>query len=343
MTRPIFIIDCFARTERIEKKLNECLTRLKSKGASTMLVSNTPVGKKTLSLVDYFLYDSENHLFNEEMKADDIKLFHRIENMYVWEVVTGVQRHGLSVLRNLFKSLRLAKEYGYTHFHRVEVDDLMGDMSLENMMRIPGIVQNDGKKGLFFINDNEKESNISFHYMYCDIQHFLDNVMHIESQADYLGYLRNQMSTDKFRNVEEFVRHNINPILKTLKVHNGKDIGLYFKDTVWNTEISQSNLDQRFKGCTSRIYRLMENDTELLDRWVVITYNYNEAPKKRRIELLTKGRVVDVIEHEVESTDCWCWNMVKRDIDAIRVFEGDQQMYVESVWEMHPEQLVEIR
>lgn len=307
-----------------------------------MLVSNTPVGRETLSLVDYFLYDSENHLFNEEMRADDIKLFHRIENMYVWEVVTGVQRHGLSVLRNLFKSLRLAKDYGYTHFHRVEVDDLMGDVSLENMMSVPNIVKNDGKKGLFFINDNEKESNISFHYMYCEIQHFLNNVRHIDCQADYLDYLRNEMRTDKFRNVEEFVRHNINPIMETLKVHNGKEIGLYFNDTVWNTEISQSNLDQRFKGCTSRIYRIVEKDSELLDRWVVITYNYNDKPKRRTIELLSNGKVVDRINHDVESTDSWCWNVVGRHIDAIRVFEAGQQMYVESVWDMHPEQLVEL-
>lgn len=342
MTKHIFIVDCFARTERIESKLRDCVGSLKSKGADVLLVSNTPVGKETLSNVKYYLYDSENHLFDDDMPADDIKLFHHMNDLRVWEVVTGVQRHGLSVLRNLFKSLRLAKDYGYTHFHRVEVDDIMGERSIDMMLDVPRIVDSEGKKGLFFTNDNEKESNISFHYMYCEIDLFLGSVRNIDTQDDYRRYLREEMRTDIFKNVEEFVRHNINRSKSELILRDGLEMSTHFPDTTWNTEISQSNLDQRFRGCTSRIYRVIQDSKELLDRWMVVTYNYNDTRKNRRVEMLSTGKVVGVINHEVESTDSWCWNVVDRHIDAIRVFEGGQQLYLESVWDMHPEQLIEI-
>lgn len=341
-TRPIFIIDCFARTQVLEKKLHDCVQNLKSRGADIMVISNTPISKETMNLTNYFLYDSENLLFNESLRADDIKLFHRLNDLVVYEVVTGVQRHGLSVLRNLFKALKTASEYGYTHFHRVEVDDIMGERSLDTMMNMPQNIDAEGKKGMFFLNDNEKESNISFHYMYCEIDHFLRNVRQINSQEDYTNYLRNEMGTEFFKNVEEFVRHNINREIGLLKTHNGKDMSTYFPDTTWNTEISQSNLDNRFRGCTTRIYRVIKDKRELLDQWLVITYNYVESSKNRRIELLSSGRVVGELTHQAESTYCWSWNSVAREVDAIRVFENGQELYVESVWEMHPEQLVEV-
>lgn len=340
--RPIFIIDCFAQTERLEEKLHERVRLLKEKGADVMLISNTPVGKETISLLNYYVYDAENHLFNENLKAADIKLFHSIGNITFYEVLTGVQRHGLSVMRNLFKSLKIAREYGYTHFHRIEVDDLMGEESLKSMISMPDLVERNGKKGMFFFNDNNQESNISFHYMYCEIEHFLNNVMNIETQEDYMCYLREEMQTDSFRNVEEFVRNNLNSTSHKLFICDGTETYKYFPDTTWNTEISQSNLSQRFRNCTSRIYRVLHEGIEQMDHWMVITFNYSDKMKRRRIELLTDGRVVGELTHQAESIGFWACNKVPRGVDAIRVMEDMDELYTESVWDMHPEQIVVI-
>jgi hypothetical protein len=340
--RPIFIIDCFAQTERLEEKLHERVRLLKEKGADVMLISNTPVGKETISLLNYYVYDAENHLFNEDLKAVDIKLFHSIGNITFYEVLTGVQRHGLSVMRNLFKSLKILREYGYTHFHRLEVDDIMGEQSLKNMFSVPELVERNGKKGMFFFNDNDRESNISFHYMYCEINHFLTNVMNIETQEDYMCYLREEMQTDNFRNVEEFVRNNLNVNSHRLITYNGSDMNNHFPDTIWNTEISQSNLSHRFRGCTTRIYRVLHEGREQMDHWMVITYNYSDKMKRRSIELITDGRVVGELNHQAESLGFWACNKVPRGVDTIRVMEGMEELYTESVWNMHPEQIVVI-
>lgn len=340
--RPIVIIDCFVHSSSVEAKLMECVHGLKSKGMKVMLVTNTPVEKELAGKLDHLLYDSENRLFDDTMEAKHIVLMKSLEGMQVSEVVKGVQRHGLSVLRNIRVSLDLARAYGYTHFHRVEVDDLMGDISLEFMKGVPDRVRLQGKKGLFFLNDNEWESNISFHYMYCEIEHFRENVTAIDTQEDYQRYLSERMGTDSFMNVEEFVRHNLDARISDLMTLPGGEMHQHFPDTSWNTETSQSNLEAKFGGCTTRVYRAAHNGTEL-DFNVVLTYNYCREEKTRVVELISGGAVTGTLTHSVRDAGWWQTSQIGKSVEAIRVSEDGREIYTERVSENSPEQRIDFK
>jgi enoyl-[acyl-carrier-protein] reductase (NADH) len=59
----------------------------------------------------------------------DINLWKIMDGFKVNEHTSGLQKHGLSVLVNLFNALKMAKNLGYTHFQRVEADDIFGVVS----------------------------------------------------------------------------------------------------------------------------------------------------------------------------------------------------------------------
>ena len=173
--KSIVIIDCFVHSKKVEEKLKNCVENLKKYNQDILLMSNSIISEEVLNFVDYYIYDKENRLFSDgDYKADPITLYKIYDNIEIYEVVSGVQRHGLSVMRNLFKAIKIAKEYGYTHFHRVEVDDIMGEISLDNMTLAPRL----GVDGLFYFNEND----ISFHYMYCSIDYFINNIREINKE-----------------------------------------------------------------------------------------------------------------------------------------------------------------
>lgn len=328
MQKTIVIIDCFVQSQSLEEKLISCVRRLKSKGLKIMLVTNTPVEREIVAELDHLLFDSENRLFDDTMEAKHISLIKTLNGMRVVEVVKGVQRHGLSVLRNLKMALKMADAYGYTHFHRVEVDDLMGEASIDFVSRVPQIVSENGKRGMFFLNDNSEESNISFHYMYCEIKLFLESVVQVETQGDYQEYLLNQMGADTFRNVEEFVRHNIDRVVDQLQTYPGFEMQLYFPDTMWNTETSQSNLESKYQSCTTRLYRTIHNGLET-DFNILLTYNYGNVERSRQINLLRNGEVVGILNHYVKDIGWWQTNHVSKDVDSIAVLENGEEIYTE--------------
>lgn len=339
--KPIAIIDCFVHTQSVESKLSACLDRLAAQGIKTMLVTNTPVEKSISEKLDHLLYDKENRLFDDTMDAKHISLVKTLQGMRVVEVVKGTQRHGLSVLRNLTKALRTAKAYGYTHFHRLEVDDLMGQDSMSFLSGVPDMVADSERSGLFFLNDNPDESNISFHYMYCEIELFLNSVSEIDTQQDYQFYLKNEMLTNTFVNVEEFVRHNINKVIDNLITLPGTQMQNFFTDTVWNTETSQSNLESKYRNCTSRIYRTIHNGQEA-EYNILLTYNYGNTEKKRQIELIRGTGVLGTVNHHVHGHGCWQTSHIGKDIDVIRVIEDGKEIYTEGVWSNYSAQHIEL-
>lgn len=62
----ISIVDCYIHDQTVEKNLLNCVQRLKSHGHDVLLVSNTVVRPDILKLVDFYLYDKRNQLFNKE-------------------------------------------------------------------------------------------------------------------------------------------------------------------------------------------------------------------------------------------------------------------------------------
>lgn len=322
--KSIVIIDCFVHSKKVEEKLKNCVLNLKKYKHDVLLMSNSIISEEILNLVDYYVYDKENRLFSDgDYKADPITLYKIYDNIEIYEVVSGVQRHGLSVMRNLFKAIKIAKEYGYTHFHRVEVDDIMGEISLDNMALAPRL----GVDGIFYFNEND----ISFHYMYCSIDYFLNNVREINTEEDYYDYLKNEMNSDSFRNVEEFVRHNLNNSdLTNIKTLKGSDMNKDFSDTTWNTEVSSSNIDSKYKNCTTSLYKVFDSEGNQKDSIAVLSYNYSESICERRIEIVYNSGMIKEIYHRMGGKGFWSYDLVSNLIDKILVFEGEELLYFET-------------
>lgn len=322
--KSIVIIDCYVHSSRVENKLHNCIKNLKKHKQDVLLISNKVIKEEILNLVDYYVYDKENRLFSDgNYNADPITLYKIYDNIEIYEVVSGVQRHGLSVMRNLFKAIKIAKEYGYTHFHRVEVDDIMGEISLDTISLIPRL----GVDGVFYFNEND----ISFHYMYCSIDYFLQNVREINEEQDYYDYLKNEMNSDSFRNVEEFVRHNLDKAdLTNVKKPSGSNMKKEFPDTIWNTEVSSSNLDSKYKNCTTRLYRVFDTEGNQKDSLAVLSYNYSESICTRRIEIVYNSGMIKEVYHIMDGKGFWSYDLVPNLIEKILVFEGDELLYFET-------------
>lgn len=320
-TKPIFIIDCFVQSTSIEQKLINCLATLKRNGQDTMLITNTPVEKHVAELCKYLIYDSENHLF-DEMPSDPISLYKLYQNFEIHEFIPGVQRHGLSVLRNLGKATKIAKLYGYTHFHRIEVDDLMGTESMNKILKIPEEVEGMNKKGLFIFN----QSDISFHYMYCSIDTFLEDIPQIEHQEQYVAYLSGEMQSERYRNVEDFFRHALDQKNSDVIRVDGTQLGEYFPDTLWNTETSQSNISEKHRGCTTGFYRTYRGGTET-GEWTILSYNYSERNLDRKIRVdLSDGSGFE-IKHSLFGKGYWQYNIVPANAEKLHVYEEDELIY----------------
>lgn len=319
--KPIFIIDCFVQSFELEQKLISCLDRLKEVGADTMLITNTAVDKQITARCNYVVYDSENRLF-EEMQADDIILYKLYDNLEIHEIVSGVQKHGLSVVRNLSKAARIAEIYGYTHFHRIEVDDLMGPESVASMLRVPSIVEMEGKSGLFFFNQND----ISFHYMYCSIETYLRDIPQIETQEDYTDYLRDRMRSESYKNVEDFFKHALESSNSDVVKIDGQEMNTFFPDTTWNTETSQSNLPGKHRGCTTGFYRTIRGESETGD-WTVLSYNYTDREVHREISTQMPDGSILRFSHSLYGKGFWQYNIVPNSAVQISVYEKGELIY----------------
>lgn len=322
--KSIVIIDCFVHSKKVEEKLKNCVKNLKRYNQDILLMSNSIISEEVLSFVDYYIYDKENRLFSDSnYNADPITLYKIYDNIEIYEVVSGVQRHGLSVMRNIFKAIKIAKEYGYTHFHRVEVDDIMGDISLNNMTLVPNL----DTDGVFYFNEND----ISFHYFYCSIDYFLNNVKEINTEEDYYDYLKNEMKSSSFRNAEEFVRHNLDKAdLTNIKTRLGSEMGTDFLDTSWNTEVSSSNIDSKYKNCTTRLYKVYDSVGNQNDSFAVLSYNYSDSLCERRIEVVYSSGMIKEIYHRMDGRGFWSYELIPNLIDKILVFENDELLYIET-------------
>jgi hypothetical protein len=333
MSKVITIIDCFVSSDSVRNKLITCLTDLKAAGFDTLLISNTPVDGEILQLTKYYLYDKENRLFEEEYtNIESVDFWKGFEGMVIHDIVPGVQRHGLSVIVNLFHAIDFAKSLGYTHFQRVEVDDLRGSESLAWMKRIPAFCERENSNGLFYVNErNSRLSDISFHYFYADIETFLSITRRINNEDDYRKFIKEIYDNYDFMPVERFLYLNLklthgSSLHSMYSERNGTNqMAKDFPDTIWNTETTMSNIPKQFNGCTTKLYK-----SHYGTGFTVISYNYTKVPKNRLVRVSYKDRVKE-ISHSLPGLNTWAMNDVESDVVGIVVREDDKIIHVEPV------------
>jgi glycosyltransferase involved in cell wall biosynthesis len=346
----IAIVDSFVNKKEVESKLIECLDRLNEDGIPVLLISNTKIKSEFLQKVDYFLYDNRNQLFTSDKYSGirDIDIWKANESFEAHEIKSGLQKHGLSVLINLYNSLNYAKSLGYTHFFRFEVDDEFGKKSREFIKKVPNLVLNENKKALFYFNEGEfhngvndtEPNNVSFHFMYSEIDFFLNSIPKITNESDYEKYLLDTKGNLDFEIAEEFIYNNLIKVDQNLilKRNGSIDMKNDFPDTDWNKIVSESNMSEKFNGCTTMIYRVHEfpaGESSIMNPWqgnktdkiCVMSYNYKDQPVKRRIEIVFRDGNVINIEHNLNCKGAWSYHLFDTNVEKINVYENEKFIY----------------
>lgn len=348
----IAIVDSFVHKKEIETKLIECLDRLNQDGMPILLVSNSKIRSEMLEKVDYFLYDKRNQLFTDGKFTGvrDVDLFKANDVFEAHEIKSGLQKHGLSVLVNIFNSLNYAKSLGYTHFFRFEVDDEFGPISREFIKKVPSLVSNNNKKSLFYFNEGEfhngvndsEPENVSFHFMYSEIDFFLNNITKISNESDYEKYLLSTKGNLDFEIAEEFIYNNLKRSEQNLilKKNGSVDMRNDFPDTEWNKIVSESNMSDKFNGCTTLIYKIHKFPTgvsSILNPWqgdetdqiCIMSYNYRDVSIQRRIEVVFRDGNKSEIIHNLPWSGSWSFNTFDRNVEKINVYEDGEFLYEE--------------
>ena len=330
--KTISIIDCFVHDKKVEYNLIKSIKRLKENGHDIFLISNTPIEKDIIELVDYHLYDKRNQLFKKEYPGvTDVDFWYDQGNFVVHNMKSGLQKHGLSVMINLFNALDIAKGLGYTHFQRFETDDLYGDESMKWVSKIPERVLLENKKGLFYLNDYNIPSDASFHYFFCEIDYFLEIMPKISCEEDYERYLLDIQGSRDFRIVEVYIYDNIKKCNQDLLVirEGGEEMRKDFPDTIWNTVVSASNLSNKYKGCITDLYRVIDKSGNP-EGYCLYSHNYLDQDVTRRIVVHTEGASEFDIHHKLTGRNSWWLNNLIGTPYRIDVYQEDEFLYSHS-------------
>jgi FkbM family methyltransferase len=330
--KTVVMIDCFVSGPEVESKLIDQIERVKSINLDILLVSNTIIKKEIIELVDFYIYDKRNQLFECEYdNVNYINLYDVINNndtpfLQTSILTRGLQRHGLSVLVNLFNSVNFAKSLGYDNFIRLEVDDLFGPESIKFIERSTFLLKKSNKKALLFYNNYDNESsNISFHFMNFNIDYFLEKIPQIKNESDYINYLKENYDNLRFEIAEQFIYNNLkrNGDVEVL-IKNGQMMSDFFQDTIWNTSMSNSNLSSKYEGCMTTLFNL-SGTNEIM----ILSYNKTEDHKNRKIKVVTNNGSID-FNHNLNGYGVWSYNLIdKNELIEIWVYESDRLLYVE--------------
>jgi hypothetical protein len=276
---------------------------------------------------DYFIYDSRNQLFEESYdNIEKVNFFTKYQNFTVCTFKPGLQRHGLSVLINLHNAVNFAKSLGYENFLRIEADDIFGKNSIDFMKSVPEILNKENKKSLLFYNDYENEYNISFHFMYFNIDHYLSKVIQLKNESDYRSYLNNNFGNNDFQIAEKYIYNNLK--LKgdsEVFVLDGHQFDKYFPDSLINTSTSLSNLDPKYNGCVTTIYRNNKNENNV----VIFSSNSTNVSIIRKINLVFSNRT-ESIEHDLPYFGSWVYHTFDKNLLQIEVYDDKNSLlYIE--------------
>jgi glycosyltransferase involved in cell wall biosynthesis len=334
--KTLTIVDSFIHNESVENKLSNFLDLLNVNNHEVLLISNTTIPEYIQKKAKYCIYNNNNTLFNDEYdNVSSIVLWKHMKGFRINEVTDGLQRHGLSVMINIFDSLNLAKSLGYDYFQRFEIDAIHGPEAMNFVNNIPLMLQENDKEGLFYVNHYADSSDFSFHYFFCNIDLFLKNVRTVKSEKDYQDYLYEKFNSKKFMNVEEYIYDNFEKGgFEGIMIKPSSEQRIDFPDTLWNTETSMSNIDEKYRGTTTKFYKIRrESDGVFEDtgEYLVLTYNYVTEEKNRYIKLFAGYNVVQEITQSVSGKGSWTYNPVNNNVTHMEIYENDELLFTEDI------------
>lgn len=166
----VIIINSYANTDLKKTVLENSILKLKKLNIDIVLISNIFVDTKIQSLVNYFIYNSENLLLPKEKSP--IKWFadHQ-ETIHIYSMGTSYM-----CCKNILLSLKMCEIWGYKSFLYLEYDNYFSD---EDLNKINDIFNKSLLEKKIWICNFKNEYNQIFYESRLfagDITFFLENI-----------------------------------------------------------------------------------------------------------------------------------------------------------------------
>ena len=328
--KSLLILDAFITEETEEKLLNSFINSIKSIGDDVLLMSNTKISKETQENVNYFFYDKRNQLFVEDYNFNQVVIYYTNNGGFtVSNIFPHPQPHGLSVLINLFRGVKLAKDLGYTHFYKMEYDGILGEETKVKIKEMNESCVLNNKKGVFFIGNDEKSGDrVEPHYFFCEIDFFINNFWNISCEQDYIDYLTHENNNRDFITMEYFIHENlIKSKIDEIYIYEG--MHKLFSDSHLNSKHTKVYYDEKYKECFTKFYIIRDNP----DNIAIYSVNKKNIPDFRKIIVLYNDGTQDEIHQYFTGYDMWAYNVVKNDIKKMMVYDSNNVFLFEEYFE----------
>jgi len=320
--KTILIIDAFINDEADETILSNFINSSRNIGGDILLMSNTNISKTIQDKVDYFFYDKRNQLFKEKYdNYRDINYYTLYDSFKVSNLFSHTQPHGLSVLISLFRSVKIAKDLGYTHFYKMEYDAMLGENTTNKIKDLNKYCIETGKKGIFY-QDNPTFMNV--HYFLCEIDYFLNNFWNISCEEDYINFLQTNSNNRDFLLMEEFMSENLKKLdpNEIIVRHNFNE---EFSDTLWNSKHTRVYFDQKYKGCYTKFYLNQNNPDEIF----IYGYNTKSQPTTRKIIVAFNDETTIELIQEFDGHGVWNFHSCPNNIKKMEVYDENGFLFEE--------------
>jgi hypothetical protein len=319
--KSILILDAYVTDDADETLLNNFIESSKSIGDNVLLMSNTNISKTTQDKVDYFFYDKRNQLFSEEYsKYEYVNYWTRYDWFKVSNCFPHTQNHGLSVLISLFRSVRIAKELGYTHFYKMEYDARITEKTKIKIKDLNNECVLNNKKGVFFVEKEGNTENLSMsvHYFFCEIDYFLNNFWNVTCEQDYINFLETEFGNRDFLIMERFMYENVKK-LNHDEIYVKDGFSTEFDSTLWNMKQTRIYNDKKYKECLTKFYLKKDHPDEV----VIYSKNVKSKPDFRRIVVkFNDGGEREIIQ-EFGGYGDWSYTVLPNNIEKMMIYDKD--------------------
>lgn len=323
--KPIIIVSSYIYNEETEIILNESLDTLLKTGYDILIVSNSTMKPETLAKVNYHLYISDAIMFGDDYtNLREIDFFFKNENFVLHHFMLSQQKYGLSVLRNLFTSLDLAKSLNYDSFFLVTGDNRFCDQGIEFLKSAPHLCQSLGKKSMIYF---EGIDNVNTVPLYSEIDYFKEIIENVKDEEHYKEYLIKTQRNLDFMDVEKFFHTNLKNVNREFILEKDNTrIMEDFPDTVFNLVTGVYNTSKKYNGCLTGLFKRLDVNGEHIG-YSIFTRNLNPKWVTRKIEVYHSESEFSEITHHIEPyfwLDSFFTNVIK-----IRVFENNVLLFEE--------------
>lgn len=326
--KTILIIDAFINDEADEARLSNFIDSSRNIGDDILLMSNTNISKTIQEKVDYFFYDKRNQLFKEEYdNYEPVSYYNIYEGFKVSNIFPHTQPHALSVLISLFRSVKIAKDLGYTHFYKMEYDARLGVNTTNKIKELNKDCIENGKKGIFYVNEfftNEPKYSMYVHYFLCETDYFLDNFWNITCEQDYIDFLKTNYNNQDFLLMEYFMYENLKKLdPNEIIIH--KNFIEEFPDTLWNSSQARVYIDQKYKGCYTKFY--LNHQTP--DKIFIYSHNNKSEPTTRKIIITFNDETKTELNQNFSGYGVWNFYSCPNNIKKMEVYDDNGFLFEE--------------